>query len=398
MVSWDNFEEMATYIGRCMGEWDFFNQEKPKEHTITDLLNTDPALNQLAQGLIDFCPYKTLINVINWVYDNIKYDSETLGKHWTAGRILQEKRGICAHKAVLAVALLNRLGIPAACISGRTNYEKGEFHEWINFWMGEWTFADPTIHAIIGNYTCETGTAAEGRVCYETYEIEDLEDPYDVYYVNLYPSSISLAEMDVGTKAIKKGAERQTAIDRTYLQIAAPAELTITTTPDWAKIFVNGEYIHHVTPEILYLDPGTYIIRITKTKEYQPVEFTITLERGQKITKHFDLQKIEIEPPPVPDRGKLIVVSVPGYARIDIDGLYIHHVTPETVWVSPGEHTVRIYRKNYKEYKETFEILPYGEKVISIDLEEIPPPEIGERRTVIQEWTGKRWKIVEVKK
>ncbi|MHC1610043.1 MAG: PEGA domain-containing protein [Candidatus Methanospirareceae archaeon] len=92
--------------------------------------------------------------------------------------------------------------------------------------------------------------------------------------------------------------------------------------------------------------------------------------------------KEEKEPEKVPaKKTKLVIDSKPDWAKIDIDGEYIHHVTPEEVVVEPGTYKIRIYRKKYHDYETTVTVREGEVKRVYAELvpitEEKPPEEVA---------------------
>lgn len=82
---------------------------------------------------------------------------------------------------------------------------------------------------------------------------------------------------------------------------------------------------------------------------------------------------------PQPGKATLILDSIPDYARIDIDGVYIHHLTPETLKVDPGKHTFRIYKKGFEDETGIVDLKEGEVKEITLTLYKtgerpLPPP------------------------
>ncbi len=94
-----------------------------------------------AEGLIE-----SVTQVTDWVYQNIKYVSESTTVATTAKHVLASGEGVCQDKAHLALGLLRALGIPARYVSGLLATQVGETHAWVEFLHPQlgWLPADPT--------------------------------------------------------------------------------------------------------------------------------------------------------------------------------------------------------------------------------------------------------------
>ena len=88
------------------------------------------------------------IKIAKWVYENIVYDESFVGKKLTSKAILELKRGVCEHYALLYQDLLRSIGIPAKIVTG-ISYEakknKFENHAWVMVnYNSQWIPIDPT--------------------------------------------------------------------------------------------------------------------------------------------------------------------------------------------------------------------------------------------------------------
>ena len=70
--------------------------------------------------------------------------------------------------------------------------------------------------------------------------------------------------------------------------------IKINSSPQGAKLSINGEYLYVETPYTAFLEPGNYLIRLTKD-DYYPEEWWITIKEDDIKTITKDLTK-EIEP------------------------------------------------------------------------------------------------------
>jgi hypothetical protein len=88
------------------------------------------------------------IKIGKWVHKNIKYDIFYFGKNLTTLEILEHRKGVCEHYAILYQDLLRAMGIPAQTVSGISySYEKKSFenHAWVIVnHNSSWLPIDPT--------------------------------------------------------------------------------------------------------------------------------------------------------------------------------------------------------------------------------------------------------------
>lgn len=82
--------------------------------------------------------------ITRWVHDSLAKDV-SVGVP-SALQVLESRRGDCNEHAVLAVALLRGLGIPARVAAGLA-YVNGKFyyHAWPEVWLDRWVAVDPTF-------------------------------------------------------------------------------------------------------------------------------------------------------------------------------------------------------------------------------------------------------------
>lgn len=114
---------------KCKGEWlvDLSNEEIEKQIPKEDIL-CKPQLKQIAKKIIedfdknnkdnDF-KFLDYMKIGIWVYKNIKYDYNYIGKtEMSSIDIYNIKRGVCHHFTKLSNALLYSLGYKVLYISG----------------------------------------------------------------------------------------------------------------------------------------------------------------------------------------------------------------------------------------------------------------------------------------
>lgn len=100
---------------------------------------------------------QTILNIYDWVRENIKYDQEKKAEIQendtgfcdyipNLDKIYNEKKGVCLDKAALATAFLRIDGIPAKLVFGNLGEE---YHAWVEVtYEGNTVIVDPTINFI----------------------------------------------------------------------------------------------------------------------------------------------------------------------------------------------------------------------------------------------------------
>ncbi len=101
--------------------------------------------------------YQAALKVTQWVHDNLTKDYGYSSDRATD--VLRTKRGDCTEHALLEVALLRALSIPARRVDGVV-YVMNEdrvpalyWHEWVEAYVGEWTQLDPTFGQAVADST-----------------------------------------------------------------------------------------------------------------------------------------------------------------------------------------------------------------------------------------------------
>ena len=61
---------------------------------------------------------KNYVILGRWVYNNIEYNTDYVGRDWTVDQILDYQTGVCSHKAKLFNAFLNCINIDSMYVTG----------------------------------------------------------------------------------------------------------------------------------------------------------------------------------------------------------------------------------------------------------------------------------------
>jgi len=146
-----------------------------------------------------------------------------------------------------------------------------------------------------------------------------------------------------------------------------PFKISITSEPSNAKIYIDNVYTHHLTPSdetelkdvMGMLKPGPHTITVTKSVKgvTNQDSKTINIVSGDNGTLDFTLAPPALGAPAAPAEGeapaaaaevfKIYIDSEPSNAKIYVDNVYTHHLTPSDEkelkdvmsLLQPGQHT-----------------------------------------------------------
>jgi hypothetical protein len=133
------------------------NSHKNFENTFDPTSNTylDPDLAAIlrsrAQNILAAIPNPDLpyyARLAKWVHNYLTYDEQLVGKKISTSNLLESRRGVCEHYALLYQDLLRSMYIPAKAVGGLGyNFRKKKFeaHAWVMVYHNnEWIPVDPT--------------------------------------------------------------------------------------------------------------------------------------------------------------------------------------------------------------------------------------------------------------
>lgn len=120
--------------------------------------------------------------------------------------------------------------------------------------------------------------------------------------------------------------------------------IVVTSTPPGAQIFLNGQHQSgKVTPDTLQnISTGVYIVKVFKEGfTVIPDSIVVTVKKDSLHLANFTLDEID-------SLATIIVNSTPNGAAIWLDGQPTGRVTPDTVRIAAGMHTIRAVRNGFK--------------------------------------------------
>jgi len=191
-----------------------------------------------------------------------------------------------------------------------------------------------------------------------------------------------------------------------------PFSINIDSSPTSGKLYIDDVYTHHLTPsdesELSdvkdMLAPGTHLITVTKSgKEGSKIvdilpganpDIFLILKAPGLVPPVVPPVEPPVTPPvepPVTEPFSLNITSIPSNAKLYIDDVYTHHLTPSNSrelsdvmnLLLPGPHVFEV-AKSGKSAKVTREILPGANPDINLTLElpGLPPAEAPAESTL----------------
>jgi hypothetical protein len=167
------------------------------------------------------------------------------------------------------------------------------------------------------------------------------------------------------------------------------AELEISSTPSGAEVQLDGNFVGS-TPSAIGVSPGDHVITINKSG-YKSWERRLKTSSG-KVNIVADLEAdVEREPkteavvaaqasatpvagretavaPPSEVPGKILITSNPVGAEIYADSLFVGK-TPFTMKLKPGQHSILLLMKDYKNWSQTIKAEASSEVQLTATLE-----------------------------
>lgn len=143
-------------------------------------------------------------------------------------------------------------------------------------------------------------------------------------------------------------------------------KILIDSVPTRAKLYIDGTYTHHLTPsnekelkDVMHLlAPGEHTFKATKGGKEASMKWNITAGVNPNIIMTLKTvglvpeppAEAPAEPPPEVEEFAINILSTPSRAKLYIDGVYTHHLTPSNAkelsdvmhLLTPGKHTLRV--------------------------------------------------------
>lgn len=135
--------------------------------------------------------------------------------------------------------------------------------------------------------------------------------------------------------------------------------IVVTSVPDGASVFLNGEDKGTAPLTISALPVGTYTVKATKTG-YKDKESSVSVAKDQTTTVDVTLELAV---------GTLVVSSYPPKAAVFLDGVSKGETGLTITSVSEGTHTVKVTKTGFKDNESSVTIERDKTKTLSVNLE-----------------------------
>jgi serine/threonine protein kinase len=183
-----------------------------------------------------------------------------------------------------------------------------------------------------------------------------------------------------------------TAVDLPTGQTVTTGSLSVTSTPPGASVILDGTDSKATTPTILKgvaAGGHTVLLRLSGYADGRQ-NVTVTPDTTSALqfalTKKLDAPKPPVEPgtppvtPPAQVETTLRVTSTPSSAAIVLDGKETGELTPATIVVASGSHTILLKLAGYAVATRTVSVANGGQASLSIPLTKTSSPPLGSLR------------------
>jgi serine/threonine-protein kinase len=139
--------------------------------------------------------------------------------------------------------------------------------------------------------------------------------------------------------------------------------LEISSTPPGAEVLVDGASMG-ATPFVARIPPGERLVTV-RSPDHDDWERRVSIEAGGEYPFEISMGKAEQE-------SILAVVSEPSGAKVFVNGVE-QGMTPSTLKLPPGEHTVKIKHRRFKEYEKQVVLARAEERTLKARLTPVQP-------------------------
>jgi len=152
-----------------------------------------------------------------------------------------------------------------------------------------------------------------------------------------------------------------------------PGTVAVTSVPDGADVYVDGSFVGNC-PATLKLPAGKHSIRVS-TSGRKDWSRDITVQEGSEVKLSANLESsgttpegTNVGPESSPQFGTVSVTSDPSGADVYADGSLIG-TTPGTFKLAAGQHYIRAFLKDYKNWSQQITVGAGSEARFTITLE-----------------------------
>ncbi len=143
----------------------------------------------------------------------------------------------------------------------------------------------------------------------------------------------------------------------------ASARLDITTVPDGAEVWLDGQLVGRTPLQLGGVPPGGHALRVERP-DYAPADLSLMVPEGaQQLPLRFELR---------PLAASLSIESQPAQAWVRIDGENLGTTPLEGLRLAPGPHRVELERSGHRPWSERVELAPGESRRVAAQLERAP--------------------------
>src|SRR5215471_672721 len=162
----------------------------------------------------------------------------------------------------------------------------------------------------------------------------------------------------------------------------AHATLKVQSTVPNAEVFVDGSSLGRAPVDRSDLDPGKHYVSVHKDG-FTDFKREVILIENQQVALVADLSAT----------GTLRILSTPEGADVKIDGELVGKTPVLRDGISAGDHVMEFRAKGYFDHKETFKVEGGREKILSIDMKQLPtgpsPEQVAKRKSGMSSFGAK---------
>ncbi|OAA31400.1 hypothetical protein AT15_07850 [Kosmotoga arenicorallina S304] len=162
-------------------------------------------------------------------------------------------------------------------------------------------------------------------------------------------------------KLVKPFVEKEEyAVAQTYFYVnTRPAQgtLSVNSSPAGANVYIDGSY-YGTTPLRVSLAEGVHLVNLYKSG-YSPFSKQVNIRANMTSYLNVALSKTQKQ------KFSVGIDSNPSNAKVYIDGVY-RGVTPLSVELTVGAHTLELEKENYEKYTETINVSGPVSKFINL--------------------------------
>jgi hypothetical protein len=188
-------------------------------------------------------------------------------------------------------------------------------------------------------------------------------------FTDLIPGNHTVYVSKPGYRSFQQGVEVKAGRPLTVAAtLPAPGgEVSIQTSPAGAEVVIDGKR-YGSSPVRTTLPPGEHTFSVSHPG-FEPLTGSLTLNDQGNVTKNVELHPVA----PKPTGPNLELATTPSGSAAYVDGAPMSGVTPTTLRLSPGTHTVIFFLAGYRPVRREVNVPEEGAIAISETLSHQQP-------------------------